>query len=101
MTLHGLVQSLDVKGGGKGDAGRQAMRKGRRGCDQGEATGAMGAMRAGLGVLVLQERHQVGGQEVAGLNLELLSVSSPRQAGRIGLTYPFKTESLLDSTPAP
>ena len=42
MTLHGLVQSLDGKGGGKGDAGRQAMRKGRRGCDQGEATGAMG-----------------------------------------------------------
>lgn len=52
-------------------------------------------------MLVLQERHQVGGQEVAGLNLELLSVSSPRQAGRIGLTYPFKTESLLDSTPVP
>ena len=39
-------------------------------------------MRAGLGMLVLQERHQVGGQEVAGLNLELLSVSSLRQAGR-------------------
>ena len=49
--------------------------------------------RAGLGMLVLQEWHQVGGQEVAGLNLELLSVSSLRQAGRIGLTYLFKTES--------
>ena len=65
---------------------------GWRGCDRERLLVPWGT-RAGLGMLVLQERHQVGGQEVAGLNLELLSVSSLRQAGRIGLTYLFKTES--------
>lgn len=108
MTLQGLVESLDGKDESKDKEARGMQAGHEKGSQQwqegmrpGRGYWCHGGMRTGLSVLVLQERHQVGGQKVAGLNLELLNISSPWQAGRMGLTHPFKTESPSDSTPAP
>lgn len=91
VTLQGLVESLDGKDQTKDKEARGMQaghEKGGQQCQEGMRPGrgywCHGRMRTGLSVLVLQERHQVGGQKVAGLNLELLNISSPWQAGRIG-----------------